>query len=145
MRLPHGSLWRVRKHLNAHLCSPQMSRQYFWSMQMCGMNQVESETLFILSRGQNTSSLFYALASLLKINIKNIFQQRTTVEQCDKIIDDLILSIIFIPNVMIVLPLKANPDLPEIASDDRRMNVSLPCCYHSTNIHIFWRPGRHTF
>jgi len=78
-------------------------------------------------------------------HLQNIFQQRTTVEQCDKIIDDLILFMLFIPNVMIVLPLKANPDLPEIASDDRRMNVSLPCCYHSTNIHFFWRPGRHTF
>jgi len=112
MRLPHGSLWRVRKHLNAHLCSPQMSRQYFWSM-----HDVWNESsgiwnfVYFISWSKYIKFVFSHLQACWKSTSTKYFStenNRWTMRY--KLIDDLILSIIFILNVMIVLPLKANPD-----------------------------------
>jgi len=135
MHLPHG-VRRARKHLNAYISALLASsvKTIFLATARCEewISENECGMLFTLCLVVKIHQVcFVHLQACWKVNIYKYFSTENTrwTARC-KIINDLILFIIFILNVMIVLPAEDKPGLPEIASDDRRMNVSLFCYYH---------------
>jgi len=127
----------VRDNIWMHiylLCLPQMSRQYFWPLHDVwnGFQKMNAECcLLYVSWSKYIKLVLGRSQACWKINIyKYSSTENTRRTMRYKIIHNLILFIIFILNVMIVLPAEDKPGLPEIASDDRRMNVSLFCYYH---------------